>query len=127
MEIIGLSFITVTAVFRNHFRVKRPDMLKSLSPDAFIFALLSGFVGAANLSFIVAHYRHHVGGVFSLQPKFTQYHRTIVNRKMMMASNEFNKEQKTALSKEIWRRKKLYFKSYLKKLQPIYAIRILIA
>ena len=127
MEIIRLSFITVTAVFRNHFREKRPEMLNIYSTDAFIFAVLSGFGGAANLGFNGAHFRHHDGGIFSLKPKFNQYRTTIINRKLMRATSIFSKEQKKALTKEIWRRKTLYCKHFIKTYHPIDAIRILLA
>jgi hypothetical protein len=45
----------------------------------------------------------------------------------MRATSIFNEEQKKALTKEIWRRKKLYIKYFLKRLEPVNAFKILIA
>ena len=127
LELIRISFPTVSAVFRNHFREIRPEMLDTKSYDSYIFAVLSGYGGGANLSFVGASYRHHTGGVYSMIPKFTQFHWTIAHRKKMRAASIFNKEQKRELTKEIWRRKKLYIKFFVKRLDPVNALKILFA
>ena len=114
-DVIHLSIPTLSAVFRKCFDTIPKEMYQVRSGDTFLFGMLSRYGHAADLGFIGASYRKHVGGVYSHKAVVEQFKQTIETRKIMKRCDYFTSEQKAELSKEIRKRKRLYFKYFFKR------------
>lgn len=125
-QIFHISIPTLSVVFRKCFDVIPPEMFKAKSGDTFLFGLLARFGKAADLGFIGARYRKHSGGVFSPKAIIEQFAQAIETRKLMKQCSLFADEQKKEISREIVKRKILYFKYFLKRYEPINSFRIII-
>jgi glycosyltransferase involved in cell wall biosynthesis len=115
---------TMSAVFRNLIGEIPKEMFKVRGADTFLFSMLTKDGFAADLGFIGAHYRKHPGGVHSSLNILKQFLHSLQTRKVMKHSSCFDKDQKKVIKKEILRRKTLYIKYFLKKLQIINCLKI---
>lgn len=126
-EIFHIHIPTLSAVFR-HCIPKVPGELQMVKgADAFVFGLLAGFGGAADLGFVGAHYRKHTGGMFSTKNAVRQYQHALETRQIMRESDAFTNEQKKEIDRELRRRKKMYAKICLKKRDVYNCVRFLFA
>lgn len=125
-DIFHISIPTLSVVFRKCFDVIPPEMFKAKSGDTFLFGLLARFGNAADLGFVGARYRKHSGGVYSPKKLVDQFAQAIETRKLMKQCPLFADEQKREISREILKRKILYFKYFLKRYEPLNSFKIII-
>jgi len=126
-DIFHISIPTLSVVFRKCFEAIPPEMFKAKSGDTFLFGLLSGYGKAADLGFLGAMYRKHSGGVYSPKSVVDQFTQAIETRKLMSQCSLFAKDQKKEINREIFNRKVLYIKYFLKRYEPINSFKIIIA
>lgn len=117
---------TLSILFRNCLDYFPPEFYKIKSTDAFIVGMLSGHGDGARLGFVGGCYRKHEGGLFNQLPVLDKYKQAIHTRKWMRRSAYFKKEQKQAISRELFRREVLYMKIFLKKRQLLSCIRLVL-
>lgn len=125
-QIFHISIPTLSVVFRKCFDVIPDEMFRARSGDTFLFGLLARYGKAADLGFVGARYRKHSGGVFSPKAVVEQFAQAIETRKLMKQCPLFADEQKKEISREIIKRKILYFKYFLKRYEPLNSFRIII-
>jgi glycosyltransferase involved in cell wall biosynthesis len=124
--IFHLSIPTLSVVFRKCFDTIPPEMFNVKSGDTFLFGLLSKYGDAADLGFSGGVYRKHKGGVFSPKSQFEQFRQSLETRRLMRNCSAFRKEQKTEIAREIAKRKLLYFKFFLKKIELANCLKIIL-
>ncbi|HVG14699.1 MAG TPA: glycosyltransferase [Chitinophagaceae bacterium] len=126
-DIFHIHIPTLSAVFRNCLKFDYKDIEKVFSADAFVFAMLSRYGGAADLGFVGANYRVHSGGIFSQKSKLDQYREAIYVRKLMQRSPVFTVKQKKEIGKELAKRKSIYMKHFIKEKEMLNCIKIMLA
>jgi glycosyltransferase involved in cell wall biosynthesis len=124
-EIFHISIPTLSAVFRNCIESFPEEMMRVQSGDTFLFGMLSTYGNAADLGFVGASYRKHMGGVYNGKSTVEQFRQTIYTRKLMKSSAYFNTDQKKEIAKELRKRKKLYIKSFIQKRQLLNCLKII--
>lgn len=124
LEILHIHIPTLSTVFRNCVKEFPDEFHKVKGTDTFLFGMVSSYGKGANLGFIGAHYRLHSGGCFNKLSTLGKYQQAIQTRKMMKRSPYFTREQKIELKKELRKRKTLYSKIFLKKMEIMNFLKI---
>jgi glycosyltransferase involved in cell wall biosynthesis len=124
-DIFHIHVPTLSVVFRNVLSNFPTDVFKVYNADAFLFGYLSSYGSAANLGFIGATYRQHAGGIYTKNKTIENQLLVLKSRYTMLNSRSFNTDQKAEIRAEIWRRKKMYAKNYLKHFAFTRAIKVL--
>lgn len=124
-EMLHISIPTLSVLYRNCVSEFPAEVYKVMSGDTFLFGMLSGFGGAADLGFVSACYRIHQNGVFQGKSLIEKYRQTIETRKMMAISQCFSPAQKREIRKEVRARKIRYMKQFARHAELQNVLRIL--
>jgi glycosyltransferase involved in cell wall biosynthesis len=124
-DIFHIHVPTLSVVFRNVLNNFPSDVIKAYNADTFLFGYLSSYGNAANLGFVGATYRQNAGGIYSKNKPIENQLLVLKSRYTMLRSNCFNTAQKSEIRLEIWKRKKMYAKNYLKHFDFVKAIKVL--
>lgn len=125
IELFHVFTGTPTLLFRNCLPALPAEFYKVKSTDAFLVGMLTGYGEGADLGFVGASYRKHIGGLYNQLNPLGRFKQSIHTRKMMKRSAFFTEAQKREIKKELVKRESLYVKYFLKKKQLGNCMRIL--
>lgn len=76
---------TLTVLFRNHLLAVLPASFATVcNGDYFLFSMLSDYGGAIFMPQVVAHYRHHGGGIWSSQTLERQFRNNLNTKNALL-------------------------------------------